>query len=157
MTSSYTAHDDNLADDFPDRIRITRGLSNKPGKLINPLPDLPALAAQARAGRETRITDETTGGEKGRKLYRYDLIPGDALHELALHYGLGSTKYEDRNWERGYPWSLSFGALQRHAWAFWRGEDIDPEVGTSHATAAAWHALNLEAFRLRGIGKDDRP
>ena len=53
-----------------------------------------------------------------------------------------------RNWELGYDWGKSFAAMQRHAWLFWNGEDIDPETGSHHLTAVAWHAFAmLEWFR----------
>lgn len=87
-----------------------------------------------------------TGGEKGTKLARYDLLPAKPLHELAEHYGRGALKYDDDNWRRGYEWSKSFAALQRHAWAFWDGEDIDAETGSKHLIAVAWHALALAEF-----------
>ena len=63
----------------------------------------------------------------------------------------------DRNWERGYNWSLSFGALQRHLWQFWNGEDIDEETGTPHIVSVLWHASALATFQARGKGNDDRP
>ena len=112
---------------------------------------------------ETRVTDPTTGGEKCRKLARFDLLPWDALHELAEHYGkcggdgTGPGKYEDRNWERGYDWSLSFGALMRHAAAFWTREDIDDASQSRHVIAMAWHCMTLAAFQIRQAGNDDRP
>lgn len=122
----------------------------QPGEVVH-LPD--ALS-------EVRIVDPTTGGAKGQKMERFDLIPADALRELARVYGVGSLKYEDRNWEKGYRYGLSFGAMQRHAWAFWNGQDIDPDPATRgelyHLAQVAWHALGLLAFRLRGIGTDDR-
>lgn len=105
---------------------------------------------------EVRITDPLTGGQKGQKSARTDLLPYDALLELAEHYGRGATKYEDRNWERGYKWSLSAAAMQRHFMAWWNGEELD-EDGFPHATAFAWHALALLTFSLREIGTDDRP
>lgn len=91
---------------------------------------------------ETR-TVSSTGGEKGVKLARYDLIPAGPLRAVAEHYGKGAAKYEDRNWERGYEWSKSFGALMRHAWQFWNGEDIDEETGSHHMAAVTFHALAL--------------
>lgn len=119
-------------------------------------------SATADSG-ETRVTDANTGGEKCRKLARFDLLPWDALWEAAEHFGkcggngTGPGKYEDRNWERGYAWSLSFGALMRHAAAFWTREDIDAASKSRHTAAMAWHALALLAFQKRGIGTDDRP
>lgn len=105
---------------------------------------------------EIRAKDPVTGAEKGRKLARYDLIPAEALELLAKHYGIGGQKYADRNWEAGYPWSWSFAAMMRHAWAFWRGENIDAETESLHLIAVAWHALALVTFLNTGKGKDDR-
>jgi hypothetical protein len=45
----------------------------------------------------------------------------------------------------------------RHLSAWWQGEDKDPETGMSHMLHAAWNALTLVAYELRGIGEDDRP
>ena len=108
-------------------------------------------------GGEVRVTDPETGGQKGSKLARYDLIPHEALHALAEHFGRGAEKYDDRNWERGYDWALTFAALNRHLWAWWGGEDVDPETGSSHMTAVAWHAFVAVTFQARGLGTDTRP
>lgn len=109
-----------------------------------------------RHGDEIR-TVSSTGGEKGVKLARFDLIPALPLRQVAEHYGKGAEKYEARNWERGYEWSKSFGALMRHAWQFWDGEDIDEETGSHHATAVVFHALALLEFTSTHPEFDDRP
>jgi Domain of unknown function (DUF5664) len=115
------------------------------------------LKQQQQAGLgETRVTNEKTGGEKGSKLARYDLIPPAALDDIAKVYGKGCEKYAARNWERGYAWGLSFAALQRHAWAFWRGEYLDPESGLPHLAHAAWHCLTLMTFQKQHPELDDR-
>ena len=114
------------------------------------------IMAHPLAVGEERVVDPATGGAKGRKLARMDLLPWDALVALSEHYGKGAGKYEDRNWERGYAWSLSFAAAQRHAAAWWQGEDIDAE-GYEHLCAWAWHSINLLAMSKRAIGTDDRP
>lgn len=106
---------------------------------------------------ERRVVDPTTGGEKGQKLARTDLLPTDVLMAVAEHFGRGAAKYEDRNWERGFAWSLSHGALLRHLFAWWSGEDVDDETGSSHIDAVIFHAMALRAFELRGVGTDDRP
>lgn len=98
--------------------------------------------------KETRVTSET-GGAKGRKLARFDLIPQDSLQEIAEHFGKGAEKYAPNpetgldNWRHGYPWSLSYGAMLRHASAALGGEDIDEETGSKHLAAVAWHAITL--------------
>ncbi|WNM66413.1 hypothetical protein SEA_CULVER_145 [Gordonia phage Culver] len=101
----------------------------------------------------------TTGGKKQKKLARYDLIPAGPLLELAELYGRGAAKYADRNWENGYDWSLSFSALQRHAWQFWDGENFDEETGAAHLASVAWHALALLQFmqQQKYAQFDDRP
>lgn len=104
---------------------------------------------------EVRVTS-STGAEKGSKLARFDLIPVGPLTELAEHFGRGAKKYADRNWEAGYDWSLSFAAMQRHAWQFWNGEDIDPETGSKHIIAVAWHALALAQFMDQHPDFDNR-
>lgn len=106
---------------------------------------------------EIRIIDQASGGEKGSKLARFDLIPVHALWELARLYGQGSLKYADRNWERGFNWSLSFSAMMRHAYLFWAGESIDKESMRHHLAAVAWHAFALMEFERRRLGTDDRP
>jgi hypothetical protein len=110
-----------------------------------------------RLGDEVRVTDPETGGEKGTKLARFDLIPAEPLWELAEHYGRGAAKYEDRNWEKGYAWSLSYAALMRHAVAFWQGQNNDPETDSHHMAAVAFHAFALIEFWNQGLGTDDRP
>ena len=117
---------------------------------------------------EVRQTSDS-GAQKGSKLARYDMIPADALKILAEHYGKGAEKYppldngdgfKTDNWRRGYDWSLSFAAMQRHSWQFWNGEDIDPETGSPHLAAVAWHALAMLHWSLNDELKekyDDRP
>jgi hypothetical protein len=105
---------------------------------------------------EVRITDPVTGGQKGSKLERYDLMPFDALNEIARVYAFGATKYADHNWLRGYKWSLSSAALLRHVAQWMLGEDRDSESGCHHLAHAAWHCLTLLTFCFRGIGTDDR-
>lgn len=126
-------------------------------------PVLPAHAAPTPSPvGEVRVVDPATGGEKCQKLARFDLLPPDVIWEDAEHYGKcggngqGPGKYADRNWERGYAYSLSIAAAHRHLNAIERGEDIDPETGTAHAICVRWHMATVRAFQLRGIGTDDR-
>lgn len=101
-------------------------------------------------------TVSSTGGEKGVKPERFDLIPAEALTALARHYGAGALKYDDNQWRRGYEWSKSYAALQRHLTAWWAGEDIDEETGSSHMAAAAWHTFTLLTFISEHPEHDDR-
>lgn len=102
-------------------------------------------------------TTSETGGSKGVKAARFELIPAKPLFLLAKLFGWGTKKYAVRNWERGYEWSKSFGAMMRHAWAHWAGEDIDPESGLPHMIHVAWHALAQTEWLETHPEFDDRP
>lgn len=67
------------------------------------------------------------------------------------------TTTGDRNWERGYEWSKSYGALRRHISSWWQGEDMDPETNVSHLTNVAWHAFALTELSQTHPELDDRP
>lgn len=96
----------------------------------------------------------STGGQKGTKLARFDLMPAGPLWAYAELLGKGAMKYADRNWELGYPWGDSYAALQRHLNLFWAGEDIDahkpdcePDCVTHtespHLACAMFHCMAL--------------
>lgn len=131
---------------------------------------------------EIRSTS-STGGQKGVKLARFDLIPAGPLKELAEHYGRGAKKYAEHQWRQGYEWSKSIAAIGRHMNDFERGFDYDvcsndPEgcltvnaegdswegdpdtcwnhTGSHHMAAVAWHAFLLLEFKDVHPGHDDR-
>lgn len=91
-------------------------------------------------------TVSSTGGEKGVKPERFDLLPTDALALIARHFGVGASKYADHNWRKGYEWSKNYAALQRHLNAYWGGEDVDAETGSLHLAAAGFHVLALLTY-----------
>jgi hypothetical protein len=113
-------------------------------------------AESVQADAETRVVDPDTGGEKGLK----DEVEGDicpkALIQVARVCGFGRKKYSRANYLKGYAWSSSYDAMQRHLKAFWAGEEINDESGIHHLAHGAWHALALLAFVIRKVGKDDR-
>lgn len=86
----------------------------------------------------------------------YDLIPAQALEELAKVYTLGAQKYARRNWEKGMNWCRIYGAIMRHAWAWMRGETHDTESGLHHMAHAAFGCLALVEYHFTNAGKDDR-
>lgn len=125
----------------------------------------PSLIREVGSG-EVRVVDPSTGGEKGAKLARFSLIPPDFEFALAEHYGKGSRKYADRNWEKGYKWSLSLDALRRHLAQFLAGERFDvckptcvegcaEHTGSHHLVAAAWHTVALWWFDTHQKGTND--
>lgn len=105
-------------------------------------------------------TTSSTGGEKGVKPERFELIPIPALTMLARMYGRGAEKYNETcaepNWRKGYEWSKSYAAIQRHLTQFWGGEDIDAETELPHMAAVAFHAFALLTFMEEHPDFDDR-
>ncbi len=98
---------------------------------------------------------------KGRKddtgKLPFHLLPPELLEGVASVLDFGAKKYHPRNWEAGMDWSRVFAALQRHMWAWWGGEDKDPETGMSHLYHAGCCIAFLISYEKRGIGNDDRP
>jgi hypothetical protein len=152
-------------------------------------PDEESMQEHLRINHPPRTTEirttSSTGGQKGVKDERYDLIPVGPLAELARHYGVGAKKYAEHQWRNGYEWSKSYSALQRHLTAFWDGEDLDEcpasgegcssvteqgepfisenpgktcynHTGNHHLVAAAWHCFALLEFKETHPGHDDR-
>lgn len=88
---------------------------------------------------------------------RYDLLPPEFLRDTARVLAFGAQKYGANNWCAGADWSRYFGAMQRHLWAWWAGQDTDAETGISHLAHAACCLAFLMAYHERDIGHDDRP
>lgn len=129
-------------------------------------PDIVKLAEQAKSAvaeakplvevvKEVR-TVSSTGGEKGVKPQDFSLIPVGPLSTLAELYSVGAKKYDKHNWRNGYEWSKSYSALQRHANAFWSGEDNDSETGLPHMASVIFHAMALMEFAETHPLYDDR-
>jgi hypothetical protein len=86
-----------------------------------------------------------------------DLLPAEALITTARVFTFGASKYGRRNWENGIVFSRVFAAMMRHMWAWWRGEDVDPESGESHLHHAACCVMMLQTYVERDMKElDDR-
>jgi hypothetical protein len=72
----------------------------------------------------------------GGKL-EYGLLPPLALEETVKVLTFGAQKYERDNWKK-VPDSKRryFDAMERHIWAYKRGEQMDPESGIHHLAHA---------------------
>ena len=124
-----------------------------------------ATVDEAQARRNVEATSDSYVVEKGgqgvkydQDKTRYDLVPPEALDEIAKVLTFGAHKYSDRNWEAGMRYGRTFAATMRHLWAWWRGEDKDPETGLSHLAHAGcciFFALTLQARGRTDL--DDRP
>lgn len=87
---------------------------------------------------------------------RLELLPFDALSEVADVLAFGAQKYGPHNWCGGMQWSRLIGAALRHIFAWAMGQDKDPETGLSHLAHAGCCILFLLAYQRRGVGEDDR-
>ena len=105
---------------------------------------------------EVRQTS-STGGQKGQKDAAFDLLPAPALFAIAEVFNYGAKKYAAHNWRKGYEWSLNYAAMQRHLWAFWNGENNDPESGLPHLAHAGFHTMALLTFMEEHPEFDNRP
>jgi hypothetical protein len=80
---------------------------------------------------------------------RYDRIPPHALDAVAQVLRFGADKYGDDDGWRHVP-NLRvryFAATMRHAWAWMRGEALDPESGLphlAHAVCSLMFILDVE-------------
>lgn len=92
----------------------------------------------------------TEGRKDDAGKLRYDLMPPEALQELARVYTIGAAKYADRNWEKGIKYGRIYAALMRHLEAWRQGEDKDPVDGQYHLSSVLWCAAALLTFELRG-------
>lgn len=117
---------------------------------------------------------------------RMDLIPNQALKDLAQVYTNGAHKYtiykkEDgtkvtgqeislvdaskleiiddgaNNWRKGLPWMSMIAAVKRHISDWENGIDVDKDLGTKNLANAAWGLMGiLEYYKIFPQG-DDRP
>lgn len=72
--------------------------------------------------------------DMGKGKGRYDLIPWDAIHGLALHCERGALKYGERNVEKGIPLHSLIDSAIRHLSCYMRGMDDEP-----HLVSALWN------------------
>lgn len=85
-------------------------------------------------------------------------IPASILAEMGVAMLEGSAKYGKYNYrEVGVRASIYYDAVLRHIFAWWEGEDIDPDSGMSHITKAMTALVVLRDSMTRENWTDDRP
>jgi hypothetical protein len=115
-----------------------------------------------------RLKEELPQGTKhDQGKLPWHLLPTEATEGMlkVLQYGAtgkpnkdGTHGYGERNWEKGIVFSRLIGSIMRHIWAWWGGEDLDPESGLPHLDHAACNISFLQTFRKREMYRlDDRP
>jgi len=86
----------------------------------------------------------------------YSAIPVKPLEDLVDVYLIGAKKYGMNNWRKGIAWSRIFSAMQRHAWDWWGGEELDQEDRQHHLASVAWCAFTLLEYLRTHPELDDR-
>jgi len=92
-----------------------------------------------------------TGRKFDNDKLRMDLIPPEAIEELAKVLTYGANKYEAHNW-MGVESHRYIAALMRHINAWRKGEECDQESGLKHLSHALcnitfllWKEINNES------------
>jgi len=89
---------------------------------------------------------------------RVDLLPIDPMMQVANVFGFGAKKYFANSYRQGetVAWSRTYGSILRHLFAFWKGEDTDPESGLPHLAHAGTQLFILMEHTTHNKDKDDR-
>lgn len=69
---------------------------------------------------------------------RFDLIPFEALQQIAIVFEKGGLKYGDRNWEQGFDTHALASSAMRHLHKHVAGHRDEP-----HLAMAGWNILCL--------------
>ena len=85
-----------------------------------------------------------------------ELLPTQALEEIAKVLDFGQKKYQSWNWAKGFKWSRLIGAAMRHLFLWKEGEDKDKESKLSHLAHLGCCVLFLLQHEISDLGKDDR-
>lgn len=98
--------------------------------------------------------------QRGRKYdsskSSHDLLPFEALDEVAKVLTYGASKYDRGNWANGLKHSRLISAAYRHLGQYNSGEDVDQETGLSHVAHAACNLLFLLYLIKHKPDLDDR-
>lgn len=82
---------------------------------------------------------------------RFDLLPWNAIWEVAKHCEKGAAKYGEHNVDKGIPIHSFVDSAVRHTMKFWLGWNDEP-----HLTAACWNLLWALEMMLTKPEMDDR-
>jgi len=113
------------------------------------------MALLMEAGRYLQ-SFETGGAKYDSNKLLFSAFPPRSLQEVAKVFTVGANKYGVDNWRDGLLWGRVFSAMQRHAWAWWGGEEFDQEDEQHHLASVAWCALILFEYIKSHPELDDR-
>lgn len=85
-----------------------------------------------------------------------EMLPPEALEEIARVMQFGAGKYGRANWTNGLAYSRLISAALRHIMEFQKGVTTDPESNTHHLANAATNLLFLLWQEVHKKEFDDR-
>lgn len=100
--------------------------------------------------------EKNTGIKFDKDKPQMELLPFNALTEIAKVLSVGANKYGKYNWKMVEDTSRYEGALLRHYAAYQAGEMYDKETGLSHLAHLGCNALFLLYFFLEEECKGNR-
>ncbi|MFN3914746.1 MAG: dATP/dGTP diphosphohydrolase domain-containing protein [Aquabacterium sp.] len=143
-------HDPNVRslDDAPPRCWDCKGKSKWMPKAEAPQPVRVAVREKS-PDLWTGSCPPGTKADAGKR--QYSLLPEGALEETVDVLTIGAMKYAPGNW-KSVPNARTryFDAGLRHAWAWFHGEQRDPETGKHHLAHACACFMFLMWFDLKG-------
>ena len=84
-------------------------------------------------------------------------LPPRALISIGWVLSYGARKYSRDNWLKNRSYVRYYDACLRHLFAWWSGEDKDPESGLPHLAHAGCCLMYLLELEELGLAEDDRP
>ena len=111
------------------------------------------MAESTKSTQKAEVASKFDGGK-----VMLELLPWEALIEIAKVLTFGAGKYGAHNWRgTGLSYSRLLGAALRHLSAWAMGEDRDKETGLSHLAHAGCCILFLLSYTLlSGAMADER-
>lgn len=131
-------------------------ITNQEGRMSDGQTDTRDLdATSGSLGRRPTGGTKFDGGKPDLSLLAY--LSSDFLVAVGAALEYGAKKYAMDNYLLGMNARRLLAALGRHALAYGRGEDVDPESGVSHLGHAGACLSMLFGCARAGTLTDDRP
>ena len=120
------------------------------------------LAAEAAEAEEKKYITKDSGERESHQSGavrdvrkgkgRYDLFSPYALKRIAGVFERGAEKYNDRNWEKGMPYSRFLDSALRHTFQYLEGKRDE-----DHLAQAAWNLMAIMHMEETRPELDDMP
>lgn len=101
----------------------------------------------AEEGPQAESASTATKHDHGK--LRYDLIPAEALEEIAKVFTHGAATYGDWNWAQGMDTDRFYAALFRHLMDWRQGRRTDPDSRLRQLAQVATNAIFLLCYELK--------